>query len=66
MFKSVHKAVYSVRKSVHKAVYSVRNLPVFELKNWCVTTLLQAIRHISNSQGLLASALKTLRHLSLQ
>ena len=53
-------------KSVHKAVYSVRNLPVFELKNWCVTTLLQAIRHISNSQGLLASALKTLRHLSLQ
>ena len=28
-------------KSVQKAVYSVRNKPVCELKNWCVTTLLQ-------------------------
>ena len=28
-------------KSVQKAVYSVRNKPVCEFKNWCVTTLLQ-------------------------
>ena len=28
-------------KSVWKAVYSVRNKPVSEFKNWCMTTLLQ-------------------------
>ena len=38
-------------KSVQKAVYSVRNKPVCEFKNWCMTILLQGyvIHCISNS-----------------
>ena len=28
-------------KSIQRAVYSVRNKPVCEFKNWCVTTLLK-------------------------
>ena len=39
-FDSLGVSEFTVFKSVQKAVYSVRNKPVYEFKNWCVITFL--------------------------